>query len=78
MEDRLEHVKAFLMEHDNFSFTELLMENTTKMAIIVTFLVVLELIKTGFVSVRQDGTLTDIVLTVKRDPGLIGDLETSL
>lgn len=78
MEDRLDHVKEFLMEHDNFSFTELLMDNRTKMAIIVTFLVVLELIKTGFVSVQQDGTLTDIIITVKKDPNLIGDLETPL
>lgn len=78
MEDRLLHVREFLMEHDNFSFTELLMENRSKMALIVTFLVVLELIKTGFVSVVQDGTLTDILLTVKKDPALIGELETPL
>ena len=78
MEDRFEYVKSFLLEHDNFSFTALLMDNRSKMATIVTFLVVLELIKTGFVSVEQDGTLTDIIITVKRDPNLIGDLEISL
>lgn len=78
MEDRFEYVKNFLLEHDNFSFTALLMENRSKMATIVTFLVVLELIKTGFVSVEQNGTLTDIIITVKRDPNLIGDLEISL
>jgi len=78
MEDRLQYVKNFLMEHDNFSFTKLLMNNNTKMSTIVTFLVVLELIKTGFISIVQEGTLEDIYITVMRDPNLIGDLEQTL
>lgn len=78
MEDRLEYVKTFLMANDNFSFTQLLMKNRTKMSTIVTFLVVLELIKTGFISVVQEGTLGDISIKVMRDPSLIGDLEQAL
>ena len=78
MEDRLLYVKNFLMSHDNFSFTKLLMNNSTKMSTIVTFLVVLELIKTGFISIIQEGTLEDIYITVMRDPNLIGDLDQAL
>ena len=78
MDDRLLYVKNFLMSHDNFSFTKLLMNNSTKMSTIVTFLVVLELIKTGFISIVQEGTLEDIYITVIRDPKLIGDLEHAL
>ena len=75
MEDRLVHVKKFLQEHHHFSFTQLLMDNNSKLAVIVTFLVVLELIKTGFVDVVQDRTFADIMLTVKKDPSLIGEIE---
>lgn len=74
LEDRFEYVKNFLLEHKEFSFTQLLMDNKTKMATIVTFLVVLELIKTGFIDVRQDKTFADIYLTVQKDPLLIGDM----
>ena len=78
MDDKLVDVKAFLLEHDHFSFRELLMANSSKVAIIVTFLVVLELIKTGFLDVQQDGTFADILLTVQKDPTQIGDLEAAL
>lgn len=78
LEDRFEYVKNFLMNHRQFSFRQLLLQNHTKMATIVTFLVILELIKTGFVSIEQEYTFADIYVTVKRDPELIGDLEAAL
>ena len=45
------------------------------MSVIVTFLVVLELIKTGFVTVMQEGTCADIDVTVVGNPELIGEAE---
>ena len=51
------------------------MNNSSKVAVIVTFLVVLELIKTGFVDVEQESTFADINLTVKKNPELIGAIE---
>ncbi len=78
VEDKFLYVKDFLMTHKEFSFTELLMDNNSKIAVVVTFLVVLELIKTGFLGVSQETTFADIILTVKRDPTHIGDLEGDL
>lgn len=75
MSDRLVHVKSFLLEHKKFSFTQLLMDNPSKVATIVTFLVVLELIKTGFVTVEQEKTFSDIMITVTKDPTLIEDID---
>ncbi|MDD3239604.1 MAG: segregation/condensation protein A [Lachnospira sp.] len=75
MSDRLVHVKSFLMEHRSFSFTQLLMDNHSKVATIVTFLVVLELIKTGFVTVEQEKTFSDIMITVQKNPELIEDID---
>ncbi|MDO5403689.1 MAG: segregation/condensation protein A [Eubacteriales bacterium] len=75
MSDRLVHVKSFLLEHKSFSFTQLLLDNSSKLSTIVTFLVVLELIKTGFVAVQQEKTFSDIIITVQKDPALIEDID---
>lgn len=75
VEDRLVEVKSFLMKHEKFSFRQLLTDRPGKISTIVTFLVVLELIKTGFLSVEQDGIMSDIQLTVKNDPAMIGSME---
>ena len=64
-----------LVRHSQFSFREMLEGNTSKIAIIVAFLVILELIKTGFVTVSQEGTCADIDITVIKNPELIEDLE---
>lgn len=74
MSEKLVDIKEFMLEHSQFSFRELLMENASKVAVIVTFLVILELIKTGFVTVTQDSSDSDIIITVIRDPELIDDI----
>ena len=71
MSEKLVDIKAFMMEHRTFSFRELLMKGASKVAVIVTFLVVLELIKTGLVIVEQEGTCEEIYITVTKDPELI-------
>ena len=48
---------------------------SSKVSVIVTFLVILELIKTGFVTVQQENTMADIEITVVKDPDLIEDIE---
>ena len=52
----------------------MLSSNSSKVSTIVTFLVILELIKTGFVQVYQESTMSDIQITVVKDPELIGDI----
>ena len=74
MSEKLVDIKAFMMEHEAFSFRELLWNNPSKVAVIVTFLVVLELIKTGFVEVKQECPEDDIFIRVVRDPELIEDI----
>lgn len=74
MSEKLVQVKSYLKEHQHFSFRQMLTENSSKVAVIVTFLVVLELIKTGFITVQQENTMSDIDITVVKDPELIGDI----
>lgn len=69
MSEKLVDIKAFMMEHKSFGFRELLMKGASKVAVIVTFLVVLELMKTGFITVKQEGTCEEIYIDV------IGNLE---
>ena len=58
-------VCAFIEAHKTCSFTELLSKQRSKMDTIVTFLIVLELIKVGSIDVAQDGTFSDILITYK-------------
>lgn len=73
MAEKFVQIKLYLKAHRKFSFRDMLSENSSKMSVIVTFLVVLELIKTGFVTVSQDGTCADIEVTVVGNPELMGE-----
>lgn len=74
MSEKLVDIKAFMMEHKSFSFRELLMKGASKVAVIVTFLVVLELMKTGFITVKQEGTCEEIYIDVTGNPEMIEDI----
>ena len=74
MSEKVVDIKAFMMEHKTFSFRELLMKGASKVAVIVTFLVVLELMKTGFITVQQEGTCEEIFIEVVGNPELIEDI----
>jgi len=62
MEIKMAYVEAFLAEHKSFSFTLLLERQKSKMEIIVTFLVVLELIKLGRITTKQADLEDDIII----------------
>ena len=74
MSEKLVDIKAFMMEHKSFGFRELLMKGASKVAVIVTFLVVLELMKTGFITVKQEGTCEQIYIDVIGNPEMIEDI----
>ena len=74
MSEKLVDIKAFMMEHKSFSFRELLMKGASKVSVIVTFLVVLELMKTGFITVNQEGTFEEIYIDVTGNPEMIEDI----
>ena len=58
------YVASYIRSHRKLNFRELLENRRSRMDVIVTFLVVLELMKTGAVSVSQDGIEEDIIITV--------------
>jgi segregation and condensation protein A len=63
MEKRMVYVEAYLAGHQRFRFRELLERAGSKREIIVTFLVVLELIRMGRVEVAQDSIDGEITIT---------------
>jgi segregation and condensation protein A len=56
-------VEAYVRSHKTFSFRRLLEKQNSKMEVIVTFLVILEMIKMGRVSIEQEDTFSDIIIT---------------
>lgn len=66
--ETLEHVAEYVGAHRRCSFRDLLMRESTKTQVVVTFLVVLELISYGFIGVRQDSAEDDI--SIVRNPNM--------
>ena len=64
IEHKAGYVAAYIRSHRRLNFRELLENRKSRMDVIVTFLVVLELMKTGAVSASQEGIEEDIILTV--------------
>lgn len=65
LEEKMIYVRNYIMEHEHFSFKELLGMASSKVQVIVTFLAVLELIKMGNITVEQENREDDIAITVK-------------
>ncbi len=57
------YVEAYAREHRTFSFRKLLEKQAGKMEVIVTFLIVLELMKTGKILISQESIFDDIMIT---------------
>lgn len=60
---KLVYVKEYAMSHKKFSFRALLEEQTSKVQVVVTFLAVLELMKSETIHVEQDEICGDIMIT---------------
>lgn len=65
MDLKTTYVDAYVRSHKTFSFRKLLEKQNSKMEVIVTFLVILEMIKTGKIAIEQEDTFTDIIITTK-------------
>lgn len=61
--EKLEYVAEYAAAHKTFSFRELLMEQRSRVQIVVTFLAVLQLMKEGAVRILQEQPFDDIVIT---------------
>ncbi len=63
MEAKALYVEAYAREHRSFSFRRLLEKQSSKMELIVTFLIILELMKIGKISISQENIFDDIIIT---------------
>lgn len=63
LEEKIAYVRNYVLENRACSFSQLLLQEKSKMQIIVTFLAVLELIKTSVIRVTQEHTMDDILIT---------------
>ena len=65
LEERMDYLENYAMVHRNFSFRGVLEAQSTKMEIIVTFLAILELMKTGKIFISQENIFDDILIESK-------------
>ncbi|WOO37151.1 segregation/condensation protein A [Anaerocolumna sp. AGMB13020] len=67
LSDKMEEIQKYGRLHKTFSFYQLLMGQRDKIEIIVTFLGILELMKTGEIHIQQDNLFDDIMITYKEE-----------
>ena len=63
LEEKQGYIEEYVKNHKRFSFRNLLEKQGSKMEIIVTFLAVLEMMKQGILSIEQEDTFGDILIT---------------
>lgn len=63
LEGKTAYVEDYICHNRTFRFRQLLERQSSKMEVIVTFLVILELMKTGRISIVQEDLFEDIVIT---------------
>lgn len=63
LEEKLDFVECYAKEHSAFSFRKLLEGQKGKMQVVVTFLAILELMKTGKIRIQQESTFAEIMIT---------------
>lgn len=57
------YVEAYAREHKTFSFRKLLEKQSSRMEVIVTFLIILELMKVGKINISQESIFDDIMIS---------------
>ncbi|WP_026524245.1 segregation and condensation protein A [Butyrivibrio sp. MB2005] len=63
IDQKTEYVKNFIREHNRFSFRALLEKQHSKVEIIVTFMVILEAMKTGELTIEQEENFGEIMIS---------------
>ena len=67
LEQRMSDVRSYVFSHKRCSFKSMLNAQSSKMDVIVTFLSILELMKTGVITVVQENIFDDIDITLRED-----------
>ena len=65
LELKTEYVEDYIKNHKQFGFRDLLQNQESKIDMVVTFLVILEMIKTGQIVIMQEALFDDILITSK-------------
>ena len=65
--DRIDFIRATLLDRQYISFFELFDENVTRSQLITTFQATLELLKLQYIKVEQNETFGDITLVLRED-----------
>ena len=60
LDEKMIYLETYCMEHERFSFRDLLERQGSKVEIIVTFLGILELMKTGRIQIEQEHLFDEI------------------
>lgn len=63
VEEKMDFLDTYITTHKRFSFSDLLKKQKTKVQTVVTFLAILEMMKMGKISVVQERTFDDIMIT---------------
>ncbi len=63
MDAKTLYVEAYAKEHKTFSFRKLLEKQSSRMEVIVTFLIILELMKVGKIHISQENIFDDIMIS---------------
>lgn len=65
--EKMEYILEYTKTHRSFRFRDLLMRQTSKVQVIVTFLAVLEMMKSGKIYASQEETFGDILIRSKEE-----------
>ena len=68
--EKLDFVEGYARQHKKFSFRSLLKTQSSKTQIVVTFLAILEMMKTGKIRIEQEQPFEDIMITSMMEQGL--------
>lgn len=63
LEEKQNFIETYVKNHKKFSFRNLLEKQGSRMELIVTFMAILEMMKQGTISIEQEDTFADIVIT---------------
>ena len=67
VKDKIEHIRANLLERNQMSFFEMFSSYYTKNELITTFQAMLELLKHQYITVEQSEIFDDITITLRED-----------
>ena len=68
--DKMTYVEDYIVDKKQFYFRELLEAQASKLQIVVTFLAILELMKTGMIRISQEEIFEDILIEVINGKGI--------